>query len=77
MKKEDIFVQLPDESYSGFTQKRTAVRLDEIIGYAEYSVPSKNRSECHVLLKHGSTIKTTMPYDDITKMLQMASTKMD
>lgn len=64
-----IFIEFPDKSDSGYTEKRIAIRLSEIVAVEEASVPTKGKSVTHIFTKHG-TFKTCVGYyEAILKMM--------
>ena len=59
-----IFIEFPDKSDSGYTEKYIAIRLSEIVAVEEASVPTKGKSVTHIFTKHG-TFKTCLGYHEV------------
>ena len=70
--KDLIFIEFPDKSDSGYTEKRIAIRLSEIVAVEEESVPTKGKSVTHIFTKNG-TFKTCLGYHEVfSRMMDVA-----
>lgn len=59
-----IFIEFPDKSDSGYTEKRVAIRLSDIIAVEECSTPTNGKSRTHIICKH-HTFKTCLGYHEV------------
>lgn len=62
--RELIFIEFPDKSDSGYTEKRVAIRLSDIIAVEEETVPTKGKSRTHIICKY-HTFKTCLGYHEV------------
>lgn len=59
-----IYIEFPDKSDSGYTEKCVAIRLSDIIAVEEETVPTKGKSRTHIICKH-HTFKTCLGYHEV------------